>query len=157
MATPRRTPLKSALKTTGSSSKKKRVRFADAPETTPETTGTLVYQDFQTVSRKRLKPLFNIPTTGTPKKAQVWGEAWPTEQDDNTEWVYEWFCDECDATIPDGAQRYECATCPDEYCRCTACYRASVIAGDRHPHPLVPSSKPFHITSLDGTPLCCVP
>ena len=117
------------------------------------------FAQLTTVSRKAVTPLFNIPTTANRKPTKLWGEAWPspaapvaaaggTDDDDEYETVLEWFCDECDAAIVDSAVRYECETCAADYCRCVACYRASVISGsNRHGHPLAPSTAPFHISS----------
>lgn len=46
------------------------------------------------------------------------GGADPTEETE----LLEFFCDNCDETIPTGAERMECAVCADEFCLCLGCY-----------------------------------
>jgi hypothetical protein len=153
--------MKSALRTAPAKGRgKKRVRFAGAQEFVvgaPPPIGEFQFARLATVSTRAATPLFTIAATGTSRRAKgFWGEGWPAppprvktiggDSDDEYETVLEWFCDKCGAAIDDGAARYECATCPAEYCQCAACYRAGVISDARHAHPLVPSSAPHHIT-----------
>ncbi|KAJ1462003.1 hypothetical protein M885DRAFT_506050 [Pelagophyceae sp. CCMP2097] len=123
-----------------------------------------IYRGFTVTTTAIARPLFNIPITGSASKKADLGEGkWASssaslrrvpshldeQPDDDVEYeeVWEWFCDECGAAVPDYAVRYECATCPEEYCRCQACYRKSVVSGaSRHAHPLVSSSRPHHVT-----------
>jgi len=51
----------------------------------------------------------------------------------------EWFCDLCDECI--SGVRFECRTCPEEFCMCPACY-----ATKPHPHQLISNSGACHIT-----------
>ncbi|KAH8050454.1 hypothetical protein JL722_11425 [Aureococcus anophagefferens] len=142
-------PKKSALRTAASGGRTcKRVRWKEdlvqhldgagaAPAAAPPPSG-FQFAQLTTVSRKAVTPLFNIPTTAhrnANAKKRLWGEAWPSpappddgggDDDGEYETVLEWFCDECQAPIPDDATRYECAVCPADYCRCAACYRAGV-------------------------------
>lgn len=151
--------MKSALRTAPAKARgKKRVRFACSENVTgaPAPIGEFQFARLATVSTRAATPLFTIAATGTSRRAKsFWGEGWPVppprvktlgESEDEYETILEWFCDRCGAAIDDGAARYECATCPAEYCQCAACYRAGVISDAPHAHPLVPSSEPYHIT-----------
>ncbi|CAM9134055.1 unnamed protein product [Choristocarpus tenellus] len=60
----------------------------------------------------------------------------------------EFFCDECDATVPSGEARFECAKCPDEYCVCRECYDEAEVLDKQHEHELVLSTSPLHITKM---------
>ena len=135
-----------------------------APAAAPPPSG-FQFAQLTTVSRKAVTPLFNIPTTAhrnANAKKRLWGEAWPSpappdddggDDDGAYETVLEWFCDECQAPIPDDATRYECAVCPADYCRCAACYRAGVVGGrNAHVHALAPSSKPYHASNPPPAP-----
>lgn len=42
--------------------------------------------------------------------------------------LLEFFCDNCDETIPAGVERMECPVCPDEYCVCLACYDEAEVS-----------------------------
>lgn len=58
---------------------------------------------------------------------------------------FEFFCDGCSYTIEKNEVRYECRSCPDEYCLCGECYDEE---GSQHLHDLEPNRGPFHITLI---------